>query len=178
MDNKLYAAYKKKKIIDKSVIISETNDRYGSVCKLAMCLGWAIGQDDVSTFKTFDLHDIEMIKNLENLGNLFGLFLKLHDDFKNVNRDIIEGNITRNFIVNYGIKYAYSELVEVKAELIEKCMLLGIETKTSKEIIDTIVKNVDHIVKNVSVDIDTEYDDVSTIATVTTVTTVTTVNDI
>jgi hypothetical protein len=53
------------------------------------------------------------------------------------------------------------ELIEAKANFIEGSMVLDVETKTSKEIIDMVVKKIDEIVKDTSVDMNTQYDDVS-----------------
>jgi hypothetical protein len=144
--------YKRKSKLEKDIIIDDINKRYGSVCKLAICLGWILGQGDEQN-----------ISNLEGLGDHIGLFLKMYDDFKYLERDMIAGDTSFNYIVNYGIKEAYIELIESKTNFIEESMKLGIHTKTSKEIIDMVVRDIDNIVKDISIDMDTQYDDVSTI---------------
>lgn len=164
IDKSTYVNYKKKNQLDKTTLINDMRDRYGSVCKMAMSLGWILGQGDESSFnKIKDLSDEKTVAKLERLGELMGKFLKIHDDFKYMERDIKVGRFSLNYVVNYGIKEAYGELIEAKADFLEGSMILGVETRTSKEIIDMIVKNIDTIVKDVSVDIETEYDDVSTI---------------
>lgn len=163
IDDKTYQQYKKKNKLDKDTITEDVNRRYGSVCKLALCLGWILGQnDDASLGKLKELTDEKCIEQLEKLSEHIGAFLKLHDDFKYVNRDIRYGRYSLNYVINYGIKEAYTELIEAKANFIEGTMVLGIDTKTTKEIIDMVVRDVDSIVKDVSVDMDTQYDDVST----------------
>ena len=164
LDDKTYIQYKKKNKLDKCVLIEDIKKRYGSVCKLAMSLGWILGQYDEATFtKIKELGDIPTITKIEKLGEFMGTFLKLHDDFKYTYRDIELGRFSLNYVINYGIKEAYNELVESKAYFIEGSMLLCIDTKTSKEIIDMVVKDIDDIVKDISVDMDTQYDDVSAI---------------
>jgi hypothetical protein len=150
LNSKCISEYKKKKKLDRDIIINDINDRYGSVCKLAICLGWLIGQGNETK-----------IKELEKLGEIMGLILKLYDDFRYLERDILNGKISLNFIINYGIKEAYIELIEAKTNFIEKTMMLGVETKTIKEIMDMIVKDIDEIVKDISVDMETQYEDIT-----------------
>lgn len=164
LDDKTYIQYKKKNKLERNILLEDIKKRYGSVCKLAMSLGWILGQGDESTFnKIKDLSDISTITKMEKLGGFMGTFLKLHDDFKYTVRDINLGRFSLNYVINCGIKEAYSELVESKANFIEGSMVLGVETKTSKEIIDMVVRDIDDIVKDISVDMNTQYDDVSTI---------------
>lgn len=159
-----YVQYKKKNKLEKNTLLDDMTDRYGSVCKLAMSLGWILGQGDDAYFnKLKDLSEEKTIMKLEKLGDFMGKFLKLYDDFRYIERDIKIGRFSLNYVINYGIKEAYIELVEAKANFIEGSMSLGVETKTSKEIIDMIIKNIEEILKDASVDLDTQYDDVSTL---------------
>lgn len=163
-DSKIYAQYKKKNRLEKDLLIEDTKKRYGSVCKLAMSLAWILGQGSDDTFnKIKELSDEKTIAKLEILADYMGTFLKLHDDFKYLRRDIQAGRFSLNYVINYGIKEAYTELTEAKANIIEGSMKLDVETKTSKEIIDMVVRDIDEIVKDVSVDMETQYDDVSVI---------------
>lgn len=164
LDNKTYIQYKKKNRLEKDMLIEDTKRRYGTVCKLAMSLGWILGlgnDDDLNSIKV--MSEEKTINKLEALAEYMGTFLKLHDDFKYLKRDIQLGRYSLNYVINYGIKEAYTELTEAKANIIEGSMTLDIETKTSKEIIDMVAKNIEEIVKDVSVDMETQYDDVSTI---------------
>lgn len=162
--DKDYAQYKKKNKLDKVILMDDMINRYGSVCKLAMSLGWILGQGDDAYFnKIKDLSEEKTIIKLEKLGDYMGKFLKLHDDFTYIERDIKIGRFSLNYVINYGIKEAYIELIESKANFIEGSMSLGIESKTSKEIIDMVMRNIEAIVKDASVDMDTQYDDVSTL---------------
>ena len=161
-----YLSYKKKNMLDKDLLLTDMISRFGSVCKLAMSLGWILGQGDDTIYnKLRDLSEEKTINKIEKLGEFMGKFLKLHDDFRYVERDIKIGRFSLNYVINYGIKEAYIELIESKASYIEGSMILGVETKTSKEIIDMIVRDIDDIVKDASVDLNTQYDDVSTMQT-------------
>lgn len=159
----IYAIYKTKNMLDKKTLNDDMINRYGSVCKMALSLGWILGQGDDTLYnKIKDLSDEKTISKLEKLGDYMGRFLKLHDDFKYIQRDIKYGKHSLNYIVNHGIKEAYIEVIESKASFIEGSMILGVETKTSKEIIDFVIRNIDEIINGISVDLDTQYDDVST----------------
>lgn len=164
INDESYQQYKKKNKLSKELIFSDIKKRYGSVCKLAICLGWMLGQgDETNISKIKDLCDEKNIAKLEVLGEYMGIFLKLYDDFKYIDRDMKMGQTSLNYVVNHGIKEAYMELIEAKANFIEGSMVLDVDTKTSKELIDIIIKQIDDIVKDASVDMETQYDDVSVI---------------
>ncbi len=142
--------YKKKNRVDKTTLYEDIENRYGSVCKLAICLGWLLGQGDEAS-----------LPNLEKLAKWMSVFLKMSDDFKYLERDMMYGRLSSNYVVNYGIKEAYMEIIESKTDFIEVSMHIGVDTKTTKEIIDMVVKEVDSLVHDVSVDIETQYDDIT-----------------
>lgn len=144
--------YKKKKMLDRNVVMKDNVMRYASVCKLAICLGWHLGQGDDKS-----------IGKLEKVAEKISLFLKMYDDFKYVERDMKYGTVSTNYIVNYGIKEAYIELIEARTYFTEGALNMGIYTKTCKEIIDLVIKNIESIMDGISVDLETQYDDVSTI---------------
>lgn len=151
-DSECVDNYKKKKLLNKKILLNDINLRYGSVCKLAICLGWLLGQGD-----------IQHIIKLENMAEKIGLFLKIHDDFKYIERDMKFGTLSTNYVVNYGIKEAWIELIETRTEFTEKAMNLNIYTKTCKEIVDLVNREIESITDKVSVDMETQYDDISTI---------------
>ena len=162
--NEFYNDYKKKNKLDENIIIEDTNKRYGSICKLAVILGWVLGLgDDTCLNKIKSLSDNKEINNLEKLADDIGLFLKIYDDFKNIVRDIKIGQYSMNYVINYGIKQSFIKLTETKTKFLEGIVILKIETRTIKEIIEMVMTNVDEIIKDVSVDMNTQYDDVSMI---------------
>jgi len=156
--------YKKKFRVEREILINDIIKRYGSVCKLAMGLGWILGNgDDTILNKIKDLSEEKTINKLEKISEYIGKFLKLHNDFKNIDNDIVIEKFSLNYVINYGIKEGYIELIESKANFIEGTMNLDVYTKTIKEIIDFIVTDIDNMLKDVSVDMETQYDDVSSI---------------
>lgn len=150
--NRYINNYKQKKKLTKDILMNEIDARYGSVCKLSLCLSWIIG-----------LGNTKHLNELESLGHYMGIFLKIYDDFRYLERDLLKGVTSLNYIINYGIKEAYIELIEAKTNFIEGALKLDINTKTSKEILDMIVREIDNIVKDVSVDLESQYDDISSI---------------
>jgi len=157
-----YDNYKKKNRISKDLIMQNIKNKYGTVCKMAMTLGWTFGKCvEISNSKIKSLNDEKSIGKLEILAEQIGMILKIHDDFKNIERDIKYGKHCYNYVVNHGIKEAYMDLVEAKALFLEGTYNMGIDSKTLKEIIDTVIEKINIIVKDASVDMETQYDDVS-----------------
>lgn len=144
--------YKKKNLLSKSELKEDILMRYGSVCKLAIGLGWLLGQGSK-----------DYLYKLERLSNDIALFIKIYDDFKYIERDMNYGKISTNYVVNYGIKEAHIELIESRTYFTENAILLDIYTKTCKEIIDMIICYVNGKIEGLSIDLQTQYDDVSSI---------------
>lgn len=159
LDDDLYKEYKKKRRIGKDSLDNNTLLRYGSVCKLALCLGWIIGCGDEAIINKTKNQDII---RLENLADNIGKYLKIHDDFIFIERDMKTIGVSNNYVINCGIKEAHMEFTEAKAKYIEGSMILDTYTKTTKEIIDLVDKDVENILHDISVDMNTHYDDVST----------------
>lgn len=153
-----YGLYKKKNKLTRDTLLTNTTNRYGAVCKIAITFGWIFGQPHNVLN---NLKNENTITHLEKHANNIGKFLKLYDDFKNIHRDITYGNYSLNYIINYGIKEAYNELINSKVLYVEGLMKHNIDTKTGKEIVDNIICSVDNIVKDISVDMNTQYDDIS-----------------
>lgn len=164
INDKNYTSYKTKNLLEKDDLIKDMVQRYGSVCKLAMSLGWIFGQNDDNTLnKLSDLSDDKTIQKLEKLGEHMGNLLKLTDDFKSIDRDMTYEKHSLNYVVNYGIKEAYIELIKSKNDFIEGSMILDIYSETGKEIVDNIFDNVGNILNDISVDLNTQYDEVSSL---------------
>ena len=161
---KKYDEYKKMYRVKNETILECIKSTYGNVCKLGMCLGWIIGNNNETlVMKLKELNDNKHILHIEKIGENFGKFIKLHDDFINIEKDISGLKHTLNYVVNNGIKESYTEMIETKTSLIEGSMKMGIDTKTNKEVIDSLMENIKNTVKDVSVDMNTSYDDVSVI---------------
>jgi hypothetical protein len=142
-----FEKYKMKRRLNNDTIKKNTDEKYGSICSLAMVMGWLLG-----------LGDETKICRFENVGKNIGMMMKICNDFRNVARDIMHGKISLNYIVNNGIKEGYSELIEAKAVFIEESMKADIFTKTMNEIIEEIVNSVNKNVENVVVTMEYEYD--------------------
>lgn len=148
-DHEFRNAYKKKTTLSKTILQNEINNRYGAVCCLAISLGWLIGQGDEA-----------VLDKLDNMGKYFGTFLKVSDDFIYLERDVqLANSVSTNYVINYGIKESYSELIESHIHFMEELMKNNIDTKTMKEIIDIIMKQVDDMMGDISVDMETQYND-------------------
>ncbi len=157
-----YKNYKKKHLLAKHLILADASNKYGTVCILALCLGWILGHGHIeNVFRFKELTDDKHIGQLEHLGNTVGVFLKLYEDFKHIDRINASSPYSLNYVANYGIKDAYNELVETRIRFIEGLMVLQIDTKTSTEIMELVMGNVDERLKDISVDMETHYDDVS-----------------
>ena len=143
--------YKQKQFIDRETL-NEIYLKFGYVCCLAMYLGWTLGQGDDATVSKFD-----------SIGMQLGIMLKIHNDFKHVDRDIHYGKYSTNCIINCGIKESYAELIESKINFIEMLIIHSIDTNTLKEIIEIIMTDVDNCVASISVDLESQFDDCSAI---------------
>ncbi len=141
--------YKKKHFIDRQML-NEFYLKFGYVCCLGMYLGWTLGQGDEASVNKFD-----------SIGMNIGTMLKIHNDFKYVDRDIYYGEYSTNCVINCGIKESYAELIESKINFIEMLMVHSIDTNTLKEIIDIIMADVDANVSTISVDMESQFDECS-----------------
>lgn len=142
--------YRQMKRLDINTMISNINSTYGMVCRLAVCLGWLIG-----------IGDEQKLGELESLADNIGMLIKIHDDFKHHKRDMRFGSISSNFVVTHGIKEALILYDDAHIQYLEKSNTVGVETKTCNEIVKCIVDYVSDVTATMSVDIDTEYDDIT-----------------
>jgi hypothetical protein len=93
-------------------------------------------------------------KRLSKLGLAFGRMLKLSNDFKNLNNDILQANkYTFNYIANCGFTKSYNLFTNSKQQFIEECMNMDILSTTVKEILDIVEKNVIDIIDDTSPDL-------------------------
>jgi len=150
-DADFWKKYKNKALLDKTTVTNEIDNRYGSVCCLSVCLGWILGQGDESA-----------LGEIEKLGKYCGILLKMSDDFRYLEQDITEGHVSTNYVINFGIKETYTAIIEAKANLIEELLKNKIDGKTLRDAIDVIIRMVDDIVSDISVDMNTQYDECST----------------
>jgi hypothetical protein len=139
--------YKKLKVIDKDILIDYVERTYGATCQCAFVLGWLLGGGEE-----------KQINNFERLGTHFGLMIKLTNDFKNLERDIMSADgYSFNLIINCGIHECFVLFDESKLKLLEGCFTLDIYNTTIKEVIDHIEKNFDNCLKNADLELNSRY---------------------
>ena len=145
--------YRKLNMMAKDKLIDYVERTYGSVCQCSFVLGWLLG-----------FGDEKMVHNLERLGIHLGILIKLSNDFKNLERDIINAStLSSNLIVNYGIHECFRLFDESKLKLLEGCLTLDIYNITIKEVIDHIEKNFDNHLKNTDLELVSRYSSFSSI---------------
>lgn len=144
--------YRKLKAIDKDVLVEYVERTYGATCQCALVLGWllSVGEE-------------KQINNFERLGTHLGLLIKLSNDFKNLERDIMNADTcSYNLIVNCGIHECFALFDESKVKILEGCFTLNIYSTTVKEIIDHIEKTFDTYLKNTELELASKYTSFST----------------
>jgi hypothetical protein len=145
--------YKTMKRLDRETMIDNIGGTYGTVCRLAVCLGWLIG-----------MGDDQNIKDLELLADNMAMIIKMYDDFKNYKRDMRHGEFCTNYVVAHGFKEAIILFDEFNIQYAENCVSMGIETKMWNEIVKIITEYIMDATSCISVDVETEYDDMTSIA--------------
>lgn len=135
------------KQVKKDNIINYIQKKYGTVCQLAIIMGWIFGGGDEKS-----------INQLEKLGIYLGNLIKISYDFNNLERDLENATeISNNFVINYGIQEGFEFFIENKLKFVEGCMLLDIYTNTVKEILDVIESKVDVFINNTVPDLKSQY---------------------
>jgi hypothetical protein len=146
--------YRSMKRLGQTTMMERIANTYGMICRLAMCLGWMITMGDETD-----------IPKLENLADDISVIIKMYDDFKTYKRDMRYGNICSNFVVTHGIKEALILFDHSSISYAEKTEEYGIETRTCNEIVKVITDFVDAETQDISVDLETEFDDMSYLST-------------
>lgn len=135
------------KQVKKEHINNFINKKYGSICQLAMIMGWILGGSD-------EKH----VSMLEKLGTHLGYMIKLSYDFTNLERDLeYAKENSNNYIINFGIQEGFELFIENKLKFVEGCMMLDIYTNTVKEILDVIESKVDLFINNTAPDLKSHY---------------------
>ena len=121
--------------------------KYGSMCQIAIILGWLLGSGDEKTIGT-----------LEKLGKYLGMMLKISYDFENMERDLCHNNKSSyNYVINYGIQNSFELFIDNKVKFVEGCMSLDIYTNTMKEILDLLEEKIDIFIDNTSPELRSQY---------------------
>lgn len=115
----------------------------GCLCELTFTMGWIQGGGK--------LDEINIIKTV---SRYFAMMYKISNDFENFENDLgIQGEVSSNHVINYGIQKSYNIYLENKYQFIEKCIGVEIYTNTMQEIVTLIDKNITQLIDNISPDI-------------------------
>ena len=137
------------KQVQKESLLNFINNKYGTICQLALILGWLFGGGTM---------DDKTVQILDKLGEHFGIIVKLSTDFDNLEEDISSSDqYSKNYIINYGLQNSFELFMENKQKFIEGCMVLDIYTNTIKELIDLIENKIDKIIDNSSPDMASQH---------------------
>lgn len=109
----------------KIVNIEEQLNNYHILCKFTLVIAWLLGAGDTNS-----------INLLEKTGIYLGNIAKISNDFINFNK-----NINFSYVKEFGIKDSFIKYMDNKTMLIENLMILGIFTKTIKELLDYMEKD-------------------------------------
>lgn len=121
--------------------------KYGTVCQMALIMGWVLGSGDEKS-----------VISLEKIGIYLGYMIKISYDFNNLERDLENAKeMSNNYVINFGIQESFELFIENKLKFVEGCMLLDIYTNTVKEILDVIESKVDTFINNTVPDLKSHY---------------------
>jgi hypothetical protein len=139
--------YSKLYRLEKEEMTKYIDEKFGSLCKLTLILGWILGGGDEKTIET-----------LEKIGNNLGYIMKIYYDFINIEKDIENASkTTYNLIANIGVKESYILYIENKTLFIEGCCLLDIYSNTTKEILDILEEQIDDCLEKSNIDLRSTY---------------------
>lgn len=148
--------YKKFRCVKDEYLLQHIDNKYGTVCKMALIFGWLFG-----------LGDEKSVGELEEMGKHMGTIFKIAYDFDNIDNDLEHcQDYTYNIVINKGIKRSVEMFMDSKAILVEGILTLGIWSTTIKEILDLIEQKLDDGLKCTDIDEKFEYSEFSEYSTV------------
>ena len=143
--------YKQYKCVKDEYLFNHVDNKYGTVCKMALIFGWLFG-----------LGEEKAISDLENMGKHMGIIFKIAYDFSNIDNDLEHcKDYTHNIVINKGIKQSVEMFMDSKAILVEGILKLGIWSTTIKEILDLIEQNLDSGLECADIDEKFEFSEFS-----------------
>jgi hypothetical protein len=156
---------KKLKRVDKKVILEEIDRTYGNACRLAINLGFMMGNGDIGLL-VYDINKKEKKKQeedknkkiIEKIGTNLGIMLKIHYDWKNIENDINKNReYTNNIIINIGIQESFELFMESKQRVIENLLHFNLYTNTTKEVLDYLEEGIDMYINDLKPDLRSNY---------------------
>ena len=146
-------SYKKLKHISNEKLLEHVDNKYGTVCKMALLFGWLFG-----------LGNEKKISYLEEIGTSMGIVFKIAYDFDNIDNDLENTtDYSSNIVINMGIKNSVVMFLDNKAKLIEGLLKLQIWSTTIKEILDLIEQKIDNGLERSNIDEKLEFSDFSSL---------------
>jgi len=143
-DVKLQKKYDEMMVIDYNHIMFYINEVYVGLCYIGIL--FSVQKNDIDKYK--------------KIIQLFGLIIKIDNDFKKFMEDIKnnENKICLNMLVNIGIQKTYNLYLESKSSLIEELIKCKLYSHTIKEIMDKIENNINNVINNTNVTIESTHE--------------------
>lgn len=140
----LKQAFNTIKQIKRETFMNYINKKIGSLCEMALCMGWILGGGEPSE-----------LPKIRKISRYFTMIYKLARDFCTIDDDLknAKNGVTWNYIINYGLQESYELFMHNKQKFIQETMMIDIYTTTIKEIIDCIEIKVDAIIDETSPDL-------------------------
>jgi hypothetical protein len=160
-DDKAKENYRNLKYISDEKLLEHIDNKYGTICKMALIFGWLFG-----------LGDEKELSYLEELGKSMGRIFKIAYDFDNIDSDLektydcdnnSDSNYSSNIVINMGIKNSVVLFLDNKAKLVEGLLKLKIWSTTIKEILDLIEQKIDDGLERSNIDEKLEFSDFSSL---------------
>lgn len=136
------------KQVNRESLTKYINNKVGTLCELAVCLGWLIGCGEEK--------DLNKVKKV---SKYFTMFYALAKDFSKIEEDIrnSQNRICLNYVVNFGLQDSYELFMYNKEKFIEETMMVDIYTNTVKEIVDQVEAKVDQIIDETEPDLKSHW---------------------
>jgi hypothetical protein len=147
-DTELQNKFSELKQVNRESLTNYINNKIGTLCELAVCLGWMIGCGEDK--------DLSKVKKI---SKYFTMFYALSKNFMTIEEDIknSKNRICLNYVVNFGLQDSYELFMYNKEKFIEETMILDIYTSTVKEIVDYVESRVDQIIDKTEPDLKSNW---------------------
>jgi len=140
--------FMKMKQIRQPILDTIVENKMGSLCELAISVGWFLGCGDENKYS-----------RLVKAGRHFGFIYQISNDFSNIDQDLKNNDdgVTLNYVINCGIQESYEKFMDSKQKFIEEAMNLEIFSNTAKEMVDIIEEKVNNVIDQTSPDVKSTY---------------------
>jgi len=151
---KLKSLYKNLYKVENDDLLKFIESTYNEIGIIVFTVGWVLGGG---------IPKDGILKSLQEIGRNFGFIYKICIDFEKIEYDLENSSThgtnrySTNIVLNQGIHDSFTLFMELKTQLIEKCLEQKIYTNTLKEIIDLLELKIDNCIKNTSIDMKSSY---------------------